>query len=257
MTEKTARKVAVWHYPDKIFSTPGVKTGRLIVVADIFRATTTICAALHAGVREIIPVQSVEEAGSLAKKGFVVAGERKGVKLSFAQFDNSPSAFSNIPAPKTLYLTTSNGTAALKAAWLLSENVVAGAFVNFLKVAGYILNSGRDAAVLCAGDHGEESPEDMLFAGKLAGFLIKNGFQPENREAESAVDLWNVHGNDPKGFLQNTRHFKNLMSLNREDDINLALTNNLFDLLPVFDGTGIYAPDTAGRNKQNEDYEVI
>ncbi len=62
-----------------------------MVVVDIFRAGTTICTAFQQGVEKIIPVGLVDEAKNYKEKGFLVAGERDGIKLEIADFGNSPS----------------------------------------------------------------------------------------------------------------------------------------------------------------------
>ena len=48
----------------------------IVVVVDILRATSSICTALHNGVKRIIPVATVEEAKVKKEEGFIVASER-------------------------------------------------------------------------------------------------------------------------------------------------------------------------------------
>lgn len=42
----------------------------IIVVIDVLRATSAICAAFHYGVKDIIPVSTIEEAQEYQRKGF-------------------------------------------------------------------------------------------------------------------------------------------------------------------------------------------
>jgi 2-phosphosulfolactate phosphatase len=60
---------------------------------------------------EIIPVTTVEEAREMKSKGFLVAAERDGFVLDFADFGNSPFNFSaeKVRGRSVVYSTT-NGT---------------------------------------------------------------------------------------------------------------------------------------------------
>jgi len=58
----------------------------IVVIIDILRATSAICSAFANGVRTIIPVETVDEAREYKKKGFLVAAERDGIILDFADF---------------------------------------------------------------------------------------------------------------------------------------------------------------------------
>ena len=49
----------------------------VVVVIDVFRATSAISAALESGVKSIIPVSTIEEARKYKERGFAVGAERK------------------------------------------------------------------------------------------------------------------------------------------------------------------------------------
>lgn len=49
----------------------------IVVVIDVLRATSAICAAFDNGVKSIIPVATVEEALEYKAKGYLVGAERK------------------------------------------------------------------------------------------------------------------------------------------------------------------------------------
>ena len=57
----------------------------IVVVVDILRATSAICAAFMNGVRHIIPVGTIEEAKACKAQGYMVAAERDGLVLDFAE----------------------------------------------------------------------------------------------------------------------------------------------------------------------------
>jgi len=47
----------------------------IVIIIDVLRATSSICAAFASGVSSIIPVSEVEEAREYKRKGFLVAGD--------------------------------------------------------------------------------------------------------------------------------------------------------------------------------------
>ena len=51
---------------------------QLVVVLDVLRATSAICTAMEHGVKEIIPVATVDEARALQAEGYLAAAERGG-----------------------------------------------------------------------------------------------------------------------------------------------------------------------------------
>ena len=68
----------------------------LVVIVDILRASSSICAAIHNGVKSILPVATVEEAREMKQQGYMVASERDGFVLDFADFGNSPFNFTPV-----------------------------------------------------------------------------------------------------------------------------------------------------------------
>lgn len=115
------------------------KVNPVIIVVDIFRAGTTICSALASGVEKLIPVETISEAENYKYKGYLVAGEREGIKLPFADYGNSPVeiAHANLKG-ETLVLTSTNGTLAIHQS--KNDGIVAiGAFTNLAFISEWIL----------------------------------------------------------------------------------------------------------------------
>src|ERR1700734_746130 len=87
--------------------------GAVVVIIDIFRATSTITAALHNGARCVIPVASVAECIAIGESipNSITAGERDGKIAEGLQHGNSPLEYpADFIKGKTLVLTTTNGT---------------------------------------------------------------------------------------------------------------------------------------------------
>ena len=83
----------------------------VVVVTDIFRATTTMCTAFLNGLSAIIPVATTKEAEQYKDQGFLVGAERNVVQCSFADFGNSPFEYTRDTVEgKEIVFTTTNGT---------------------------------------------------------------------------------------------------------------------------------------------------
>lgn len=156
---------------------------KIVIVVDIFRATTTMCAAFKNGAKSIIPVASIDEAKAYKAKGYLVGAERDVKKCDFADFANSPFDYTaDIVEGKNIVLTTTNGTQAIEIA---SDCycLTIGAFSNINAVADFCLSQKKDVIVLCAGWHFRTNIEDTLFGGELAAILAEKGNYDINSDA--------------------------------------------------------------------------
>ena len=67
------------------------KKDKIIVVVDIFRATSVICTALSNGVTEVIAVNKIDDVKPyLNNKNYLVAAERDGKVVEGFKFGKSP-----------------------------------------------------------------------------------------------------------------------------------------------------------------------
>ena len=63
----------------------------IVVIIDVFRATSTIAAAIHKGAKCVIPVDSVTRCIELGKQiDGITAGERDGKVAEGLEYGNSP-----------------------------------------------------------------------------------------------------------------------------------------------------------------------
>ena len=109
-----------------VFFTPlglnaGDLSGRGVIVVDVLRTTTSIVTALANGAKAVVPASTSEEAvrltANLEKNGYVLAGERKSLKIEGFALGNSPREMTpDAVGGKTIYFSTTNGTPALVAA---------------------------------------------------------------------------------------------------------------------------------------------
>lgn len=196
--------------------TPAAVAGRVVVVFDVLRATTTMTAALAAGASEIAlyPTIDAARAGHAADPGpKVLAGERECLKPEGFDFGNSPGQFTapaganaTPPPPSVagarLHMATTNGTKALLAPAALGDPlaVLAGALVNRLAVARACVEIVRAAAggerpagvtLLCAGTNGEVAYEDVLGCGAVLESLVNlKALGPVNDAGLMAMGAW-------------------------------------------------------------------
>ena len=82
----------------------------IVVVIDIFRATSSMCYGLANGAEAIIPVASVEACRSYADTDYLLAAERNGEVVLGFDFGNSPFSYT---AEKVAGKTTSRCIIAL------------------------------------------------------------------------------------------------------------------------------------------------
>lgn len=204
----------VYHNPEAI-----------VVVVDVFRATTTMAAAFKNGVRSIRPVATVEEAQEYKSKGWLVGAERNVKRCDFADFGNSP--FDYTPekvAGKDVIFTTTNGTRAITIA-RSAYRVITGAFINLQAVADYCLFHERDVVVLCSGWQDKVNTEDTLFGGALVDVLAQTGkYEPATDAATIARDIWTTNKDNLIAYLDPTDHMARLKANHLEDAVPYCLT---------------------------------
>jgi 2-phosphosulfolactate phosphatase len=208
----------------------------IVVIVDILRATSAICTAFDRGAKKIIPVASIEEAGKYKEKGYLLAAERDGVVLDFADFGNSPKNFTPERVKgKSIVYSTTNGTQAIQMA-IGCYKVVIGAYLNHKILTEWLVKQERDITILCAGWKDRFSLEDTIFTGALTTSLIKTGnFVTNCDSALASMDLWNVAKDDLIGYIQKASHRERLKKLVLDDIIEYCHTFDISCSLPVLE----------------------
>jgi 2-phosphosulfolactate phosphatase len=176
----------------------------------------------------------------LKGEGFLVASEKDGVKLEFADFGNSAFSFTrDRVGGKTLVYCTTNGTRALEIA-KGAGSVVIGAFVNISAVTEWLARRQENVVVLCSGWKNKFCLEDALFAGALSGKLLGTGlFRTDCDSAHAAMDLWSLAEGDVLGYIEKAAHRHRLKTLELDDVIPYSFELDRVNVVPVFDGKAI------------------
>ncbi len=208
----------------------------IVVVTDIFRATSCMVTGFAYGVKSIIPVATVEECKSLQNIGYVAAAERDAQKVEGFDLDNSPFSYMDerLIGGK-IAMTTTNGTLSISKAKTDAVKVIVGAFLNLAAVVNHLKNQPDDVLVLCAGWKGRPNLEDTLFAGAVVEALKDEYFVSED-SAILAMRTYQQAKENMLAYLANSSHIRRLQGLGINKDISYCLQKDLYDVLPVLRG---------------------
>jgi 2-phosphosulfolactate phosphatase len=143
--------------------------GRVAVVVDVLRATSTIAQALAGGYRRVYCCREVEDALALRErlgKG-LLGGERNATRIESFDIGASPREVLE-PQGETLIYSTTNGTKAVLAAAAACDEVLLGSLLNLRAVAGAVRD---DCVIVCAGFQGRFALDDAYCAGRIVQLL--------------------------------------------------------------------------------------
>jgi 2-phosphosulfolactate phosphatase len=210
----------------------------VVVIIDVFRATSTIASVLKNGAKCIIPVDTVAKAIAISKKiDAIAAGERDGQIAEGLKHGNSPLEYNrDFIGGKTLVLTTTNGTKLLQMA--LDNNadtIISGSFPNLSSVCKFLLEQNKNVVLGCAGWKDRYNIEDTLFAGAVIS-RIKEHFTIHCDSSLTAELLYETNKNDIIGFAPKLTHYHRLVDrFGLIEDINFCLTPDSADVLVVYE----------------------
>ncbi|MFN2314199.1 MAG: 2-phosphosulfolactate phosphatase [Bacteroidales bacterium] len=206
----------------------------VVVVVDVLRATSSICTAFANGVSEIIPVATVEEAREMKGKGYLLAAERDGFVLDFADFGNSPYNFTAEKVKgRTVAYSTTNGTGIMKRA---SEchDVVIGSYLNISALCSWLEGLERKVIIVCAGWKSRFSLEDAVCAGAMAERLLLGGrFTTNCDSVHAATDLWKEAKDDLMGYIEKAAQRSRLRDKGLDECLEYCHTFDVTDVIPV------------------------
>jgi len=209
----------------------------IVVIIDIFRATSSICYGMENGAEAVIPVAQVEECAAYREKGlnYLLAAERNGEVVAGFDFGNSPFSYTKEKvAGKTVVLTTTNGTHALHLS-RTAKKIVIGSFLNLSALCNWLKDQQENILLVCAGWKNNFNLEDTLFAGAVVDQLKANHYKLDD-PGIAANDLFQLAKNDLNAYLQKTAHSERLKKLGIEEDIKFCLQMDLTTAIPVLEG---------------------
>jgi 2-phosphosulfolactate phosphatase len=220
-------------------------SGRICIVVDVLRASSTIVTMLERGAEEVLLAPTTEEARGLHHElpRYLLCGEEGGLPPPGFDYGNSPSEFSALDLKgQRAILCTSNGTRAILTA-ADAPLVLVGCLLNATTVASAALREatarGLDIAVVCAGEEGGSAfaAEDALGAGAIVDAII----DPARRwptapqltdETRAALEHYRARRGREETALQETAHGRDLLALGFGQDLAFCAQRDRLAAVP-------------------------
>ena len=231
-----ARIDAVLRYADL---GPERLAGRCAVVIDVLRATSSICFALAAGCRAVMPFETVEDlrrrADRMSPGEALLGGERGGLKIDGFDLGNSPAGYTpEICAGRTLLITTTNGTRAIYAA-AAAEALCVACMANVFAVADALAGAGRDIVVVCSGTNERFACDDAICAGALIDAMQQRGEVVPEGGAAQALQLFEQNRGDITGAFRRSEAGRALAAVGLGADVEFCAAPPQLDIVPKLD----------------------
>jgi 2-phosphosulfolactate phosphatase len=217
--------------------------GRVAIIIDVLRASSTIVAALASGAEKVTTVDTVENAMALAdnigRDHAVLGGERGSVRLPGFDLGNSPLEYTaSAVSGRHVIMTTTNGTQAVEAA-SNAEEILIGAIVNADAVADRLRERGLPMTIVCAGTEGRLSLDDLHCGGLIISRLMEPGYVPQLSDGvRVALQWYAANAGNVDHVLNNCVHGKRLLDKGMADDVAWCASVDSVPLVPVLKGNG-------------------
>lgn len=215
-------------------------SGKLIVVIDVLRASSTIVTALAYGCRGLVPILSPEQAKEKAqqfkKEEVLLGGEREGRKIKGFDLGNSPREYQKeIVEDRIIIFSTTNGVKTLEIVRGAFRIIIAS-FLNLQATFNYCSKFQGDILLACAGKEGYFSLEDTVCAGMLINSL-RDIYSDTCQEVDAnltAQVLYKKFGNNILEMLRKSQHGRYLESIGLRKDLEFCSQLDIFNIVPIF-----------------------
>ncbi|MCU4174217.1 2-phosphosulfolactate phosphatase [Carboxylicivirga sp. N1Y90] len=209
--------------------------GKVAIVIDVLRATSVMVTALNNGAKEVIPVLSPEEAFALKKenpKQVLLGGERDTLAIEGFDYGNSPLDYvPGVVENKTIVMTTSNGTRAIKGS-VAANKIVIASFLNVKSIVESI-SEGDDPVLVCSGSNDFFTIEDSLCAGMIISILGQI-FDIQLSDGALAMKELYETNKDLEQIASGGNHYKLLQKRGFYDDLKYCFQKNSIQLVPYY-----------------------
>lgn len=215
---------------------------KIVVIIDVFRASSTIVAALDNGATRVVPMSSVEECIELGlvTPDSITAGEREGRIAEGLEHGNSPIEYNkDFISGKSLLLTTTNGTKLINMV-VDSEEIIIGSFLNLTALCDYLKSKNRDVLLACAAWKDKINLEDSLLAGAVVERLEEH-FEIYDDSGRMCQSMYQqaVEQGSIIDFLKSSTHYHRLSGYGLVDDMEYASQIDTHPVVPRFNGQEI------------------
>ncbi len=232
------KTIEVCFTPD-LYDSRHTEGHHVAIVIDVLRATTAMCAAIYHGVKGIIPVADIQDLKRLKENGYIIASEREGIKVDFADFGNSPFTFiENDLKGRVIAYSTTNGTVAIEKIAEHNAPIYIGAYTNISKLCETIINLNQSVVIVCSGWKGKFSLEDAVIAGAYCErFLESENYTQACDSSTAALHLWNLAKPNLLKYIDKCIHRHRLQKLGLDDVLEYCFTADKTPVAPIyFDG---------------------
>lgn len=217
---------------------------KTVIVIDVLRATSTMLTALANGCRQIIPVETVNQAKASHSEGTLLGGERFCKKIPGFDLGNSPLEYTtDVVSSKTLIFTTTNGTRAIQKAGKASH-ILIGALLNAKACASMAASFHEEIVIICSGTQDVFALEDGLCAGAIIDELTRRDQTDASPSAALTLNDFglsmlyayrNVQDRLEDALLASSNG-KRLGKIGFKNDLIYCAQMNLFDFSPLVRG---------------------
>ncbi|WP_085505743.1 2-phosphosulfolactate phosphatase [Thalassobacillus devorans] len=207
----------------------GDLAGEIVVVLDVFLATTTLSAVLDEGAEEVIAVKDAEMAKKISAKmkdgTFIMAGELDGNTIDGFEYPWPLHLKVNVKG-KSVILASTNGTVAIDRS-VAASHLYAASLINSKAVAQYIAEQHTgtfDITLVCAGDTGQFCLEDFIGAGLFIEHYLTyfSGGVKMTDSAVAALNFYRGQKDNLRRILTDSKVGKQLVSMGLEKDMIYA-----------------------------------
>ncbi len=227
---------------DIIISADDIKESKIkdkiVVVIDMFRATSVIITALNNGCKEVIPYltieETLEEARKLGREDYILGGERRAVKIDGFDLSNSPLEYTkNNVENKTVFLTTTNGTKTLTKS-KSAKRIFIGAMINAKAVANNLMKINEDVVIINAGTNGNFSMDDYICSGYIINEILKDDKSIELTDIARTANIIYEENVDIMSYVKQATHYSVMKSLELDNDIEYCVKKSIVNIVPEY-----------------------
>lgn len=229
--------------------TPSDRLPDCAVVIDVLRATTTIATALGAGAEAVQTFSDIDlllqQSESWDAQKRIRAGERGGKMVDGFDLGNSPlNCTPEVVKDKRLFLTTTNGTRALKRVEQ-APVVITAAQINRQAAVNYLKQQQPDTVwIVGSGWEGTYSLEDTACGGAMIDALVEqdNLVLKELAGNDAAVGAHALYKQWQQNLLEMfyvSSHGQRLLNLNGQADLDYCSGTDTLDVLPIQKEPGV------------------
>lgn len=232
----------------------GSLDGRVTIVLDVLRATSTIVTLLDRGCPSIGLAASVDGARAAAKsagRDVILCGEVGGLPPYGFDYGNSPSELARADLTgKHALMATTNGTAAIRAC-RDAPVVLIGALLNAnatIRETFELLRALDGAIIVCSGREGRFVLDDAVAAGYLCHIFlnearVRNLPVVQSNSANAAYRLYHSYSTNLLAALNESDSGQALYPLRLEQDVSYCAKTSITKTVPRLGTTpwqGVY-----------------